>query len=176
MHSWHLHAVLQVHRWDHPDTDTVQHCFEHTLNTEAQKDPKEGHRNETPKPRIEDNYVSLGLMDVLWTGRMQVTRKEINAFVKSQRKTIQKEAAEWFTIPPLENCKVVVTRAKLHTSIAHTPTVAVDVLYGPTVLSKYHLTREINENFEHWENAGDHAFLVADLVWTKVELDEDSSP
>ncbi len=91
---------------------------------------------------------------------MRETRKEINAFLKSQKTTTEKEASAWFTVPKMDECKIIVVLNKeLHTSIAHSPSVCLEVMYGPTELSKSKIVREINDNFEHRQNAGDHSFI-----------------
>jgi hypothetical protein len=136
--------------------------------------PSEGYRNKTALPHIDHDYsdfLDLGLQDVDWTDRMQITRSEINAFFEAESLKVQKEAAEWSTIPKTDECKQVsVLQSELHTFIAHAPTVSLEVLFGPTSVTKDFLIEEINGNFEHWKNAGDHSFVVVDLRWTNIVL------
>jgi hypothetical protein len=55
----------------------------------------------------------------------------------------------------------------LDLSIAHAPAICLTVLYGPTSLSVHKITKIIKESFEHWTNAGDHAFTLISTRWKK---------
>ncbi len=76
----------------------------------------------------------------------------------------------------MDECKdIVVLNTELHTSIVPSPSVCLEVMYGPTELSKSQIVREINDNFEHWQNAGDHSFIVVDLKLKELVAQDISS-
>ena len=55
---WKLEAVLQVHRWDHNSDEDYEQYFQRTF--ESGPDQKEGYRNDTKKPCLDDDF---GVLD-----------------------------------------------------------------------------------------------------------------
>lgn len=160
---WKLKIVVQIRRWDKNDVLSFK--------SDTSIDEKEGYRNNTPKPYIEDNYLNLMLHEVDWMDRMQKTRNEINQYLYSKSEDIFNVLRDWFIYEDHEyQDEVRIKSMDLNLSVAHAPAIALTIMYGPTQHNNNTLTKIINEAFEHWEDAGDEAFTIVCMQWKEQLL------